>query len=222
MDSVALLLRAGGSQGRRRILVLRLLRGSSQECVQLASWFLCVSLTEYHLGSQKLILQEAQTSFSGKRTTQCETDSSPSALRRHTVVADHFDTFGLTEAVRVSLRHEKFGPRQRQHSKSFLRVGVKVVVVIWVRIKIWSGQWARVKAMVEELSFEFLYIASPQQGDLRLSGPPPGQGADSGARTRDRRVSADLRADSQATVLPTPLWWRLVLWLGVETEPLLG
>ncbi|GFO49852.1 hypothetical protein PoB_007635700 [Plakobranchus ocellatus] len=52
--------------------------------------------------------------------------------------------------------------------------------------------------------FEFLYIASPQQGDLRLSGPPSGQGADSGARTRDRRVPADLRADSQATVLPTP------------------
>ncbi|GFO13962.1 hypothetical protein PoB_004046700 [Plakobranchus ocellatus] len=46
--------------------------------------------------------------------------------------------------------------------------------------------------------------ASPQQGDLRLSGPPSGQGAGSGARTRDRRVPADLRADSQATVLPTP------------------
>ncbi|GFN76272.1 hypothetical protein PoB_000277800 [Plakobranchus ocellatus] len=51
---------------------------------------------------------------------------------------------------------------------------------------------------------EFLYIASPQQGDLRLSGPPSGQGAGSGARTRDRRVPADLKADSQATVLPTP------------------
>ncbi|GFO02148.1 hypothetical protein PoB_002865300 [Plakobranchus ocellatus] len=44
----------------------------------------------------------------------------------------------------------------------------------------------------------------PQQGDLRLSGPPSGQGAGIGARTRDRRVPADLRADSQATVLPTP------------------
>ncbi|GFO49694.1 hypothetical protein PoB_007619900 [Plakobranchus ocellatus] len=44
----------------------------------------------------------------------------------------------------------------------------------------------------------------PPQGDLRLSGPPSGQGAGSGARTRDRRVPADLRADSQATVLPTP------------------
>ncbi|GFO49262.1 hypothetical protein PoB_007576700 [Plakobranchus ocellatus] len=37
-----------------------------------------------------------------------------------------------------------------------------------------------------------------------FSGPPSGQGAGSGARTRDRMVPADLRADSQATVLPTP------------------
>ncbi|GFO22263.1 hypothetical protein PoB_004876800 [Plakobranchus ocellatus] len=50
----------------------------------------------------------------------------------------------------------------------------------------------------------FLYIASPQQGDLRLSGPPSGQGAGGGARTRDRKVPADLRADSLATVPPTP------------------
>ncbi|GFO16920.1 hypothetical protein PoB_004342500 [Plakobranchus ocellatus] len=46
--------------------------------------------------------------------------------------------------------------------------------------------------------------ASPQQGDLRLSGPPSGQGAGGGARTRDRRVPADFRADSLATVPPTP------------------
>ncbi|GFN92439.1 hypothetical protein PoB_001894500 [Plakobranchus ocellatus] len=50
----------------------------------------------------------------------------------------------------------------------------------------------------------FLYIASPQQGDLRLLGPPSGQGTGSGARTRNRRVPADLRADSLATVPPTP------------------
>ncbi|GFO34325.1 hypothetical protein PoB_006083000 [Plakobranchus ocellatus] len=50
----------------------------------------------------------------------------------------------------------------------------------------------------------FLYIASPQKGDLRLLGPPSDQGADGGARTRDRRVPADIRADSQATVPPTP------------------
>ncbi|GFO09259.1 hypothetical protein PoB_003576400 [Plakobranchus ocellatus] len=35
-------------------------------------------------------------------------------------------------------------------------------------------------------------------------GPPPGQSAGGGARTRDGRVPADLRADSQATVPPTP------------------
>ncbi|GFO48301.1 hypothetical protein PoB_007480600 [Plakobranchus ocellatus] len=45
----------------------------------------------------------------------------------------------------------------------------------------------------------------PQQGDLRPSGPPSDQGAGGGGRTRDRRVPADLRADSLATVLPTPL-----------------
>ncbi|GFO28800.1 hypothetical protein PoB_005530500 [Plakobranchus ocellatus] len=46
--------------------------------------------------------------------------------------------------------------------------------------------------------------ARPQQGDLRLSGPPSGQGAGGGARTHDRRVPADFRADSLATVPPTP------------------
>ncbi|GFO13388.1 serine/threonine-protein kinase 32c [Plakobranchus ocellatus] len=38
----------------------------------------------------------------------------------------------------------------------------------------------------------------------RLSGPPSGQGAGGGARTRDRMVPADLRADSLATVPPKP------------------
>ncbi|GFO24643.1 hypothetical protein PoB_005114800 [Plakobranchus ocellatus] len=46
-------------------------------------------------------------------------------------------------------------------------------------------------------------LAFPQQGDLRLSGPPSGQGAGGGARTRDRKVPADFRADSLATVPPT-------------------
>ncbi|GFO43947.1 major facilitator superfamily domain-containing protein 4 [Plakobranchus ocellatus] len=49
-----------------------------------------------------------------------------------------------------------------------------------------------------------LMAGNPQQGDLRLSGPPSGQGAGSGARTRDRRVPADLRADSQATATDAP------------------
>ncbi|GFN85878.1 hypothetical protein PoB_001238400 [Plakobranchus ocellatus] len=52
--------------------------------------------------------------------------------------------------------------------------------------------------------FGLLYIASLQKGDLRLLGPQSRQDADSGARTRDRKVPADLRADSQATVPPTP------------------
>ncbi|GFN85039.1 hypothetical protein PoB_001154500 [Plakobranchus ocellatus] len=44
---------------------------------------------------------------------------------------------------------------------------------------------------------------SPQQGNLKLSGPPSGKGAGGGARTRDRWIPADLRADS-LTVPPTP------------------
>ncbi|GFN86133.1 hypothetical protein PoB_001263900 [Plakobranchus ocellatus] len=43
-------------------------------------------------------------------------------------------------------------------------------------------------------------MASLQEGDLRLSGPPSGQGTGGGARTYDERVPADLRADSLATV----------------------
>ncbi|GFO03121.1 hypothetical protein PoB_002962600 [Plakobranchus ocellatus] len=58
----------------------------------------------------------------------------------------------------------------------------------------------RRRSLNQESVCEFLYIASRQQGDLRLSGPPSGQGAGSGARTRDRRVPADLRADSQARI----------------------
>ncbi|GFO26214.1 hypothetical protein PoB_005271900 [Plakobranchus ocellatus] len=46
--------------------------------------------------------------------------------------------------------------------------------------------------------------SNPQQDDLRLSGPPSGRGAGGGARTRDRRVPADLRADLLTTLLPTP------------------
>ncbi|GFO33736.1 hypothetical protein PoB_006024100 [Plakobranchus ocellatus] len=41
--------------------------------------------------------------------------------------------------------------------------------------------------------------SSPQQKDLRLSGPLSGQAAGGGARARNRRVSTELRADSLAT-----------------------
>ncbi|GFN99316.1 hypothetical protein PoB_002582200 [Plakobranchus ocellatus] len=54
------------------------------------------------------------------------------------------------------------------------------------------------------LVFEFLYIASPQQDDLRLSSPQTGQGAGGEARTHDRKVPTDLKAYSLATVPPTP------------------
>ncbi|GFO49993.1 hypothetical protein PoB_007649800 [Plakobranchus ocellatus] len=46
--------------------------------------------------------------------------------------------------------------------------------------------------------------ASAQQGDLRLSSPPSGQGAGGGARTCNRKVPSDLRADSLPTVQWTP------------------
>ncbi|GFN90805.1 protein neuralized [Plakobranchus ocellatus] len=49
----------------------------------------------------------------------------------------------------------------------------------------------------------FLYIVSPQQGDLRLWGLPPGRGGV--ARACNRRVRADSKADSLDTVPPTPL-----------------
>ncbi|GFO44079.1 hypothetical protein PoB_007058400 [Plakobranchus ocellatus] len=43
-----------------------------------------------------------------------------------------------------------------------------------------------------------------KHGDLRRSGPLSGQDAGGGARTRDRRVRADFRADSLANAPPTP------------------
>ncbi|GFO26421.1 hypothetical protein PoB_005292600 [Plakobranchus ocellatus] len=45
----------------------------------------------------------------------------------------------------------------------------------------------------------------PQQDDFRLPGPSSDKGADDGAQIRDRRVPADLRADSLSTVPPTPV-----------------
>ncbi|GFN82725.1 hypothetical protein PoB_000923100 [Plakobranchus ocellatus] len=45
---------------------------------------------------------------------------------------------------------------------------------------------------------------SPQHGDLRLSGPPSGQGASGEARLCDRRVPADHMADLLSSMPPTP------------------
>ncbi|GFO39378.1 hypothetical protein PoB_006588300 [Plakobranchus ocellatus] len=53
------------------------------------------------------------------------------------------------------------------------------------------------------LFFHLTKNISPQQGDLKLSGLPSGQGAGGGAQTCDRRIPADIKADSLATVLPT-------------------
>ncbi|GFO14096.1 hypothetical protein PoB_004060100 [Plakobranchus ocellatus] len=50
----------------------------------------------------------------------------------------------------------------------------------------------------EFLSSRYQTDANPRQGDLRLPGPPSGQGAGGGARTRDSRVPADLRAVSKS------------------------
>ncbi|GFN76465.1 kinesin-like protein [Plakobranchus ocellatus] len=47
-----------------------------------------------------------------------------------------------------------------------------------------------------------IYIACPQHGDLRLSGPPSGQRASGGAQAHNRRIPADLRADSLSTLPP--------------------
>ncbi|GFO06731.1 hypothetical protein PoB_003323600 [Plakobranchus ocellatus] len=57
---------------------------------------------------------------------------------------------------------------------------------------------------VKGFGFFYFYTASPQQTDFRLSGPPSGRGAGGGARTHNRRVPADPRTDSLATVPPSP------------------
>ncbi|GFN81463.1 hypothetical protein PoB_000796900 [Plakobranchus ocellatus] len=53
-----------------------------------------------------------------------------------------------------------------------------------------------------EISDRLKNQTSSSQVDLRHSGPPSGQGAGGAARTRDRRVPADIRTDSPATVPP--------------------
>ncbi|GFO42323.1 hypothetical protein PoB_006882800 [Plakobranchus ocellatus] len=68
-------------------------------------------------------------------------------------------------------------------------------------IPVQAGEWSAL-----DLPDIYRRNACPQQGDLRLSGPPSGQGTSGGAQTRNRRVPADLRADSLATV---PLTFRI-------------
>ncbi|GFO06760.1 hypothetical protein PoB_003326500 [Plakobranchus ocellatus] len=66
----------------------------------------------------------------------------------------------------------------------------------------WDNKIARVQ--VDTGTVVFNKSACPQHGDLRLKGPPSGQSASGGARTPNKRVSTDLRADSLSTVLLTP------------------
>ncbi|GFO40265.1 reverse transcriptase [Plakobranchus ocellatus] len=75
-------------------------------------------------------------------------------------------------------------------SFNFYRATIESVLTL--SITVWFGRTSKAS------------LARPQQSDLRLSGPPSSQGAGGGARTRDRSVPADLRADSLATMPPTP------------------
>ncbi|GFN83427.1 hypothetical protein PoB_000993300 [Plakobranchus ocellatus] len=55
--------------------------------------------------------------------------------------------------------------------------------------------------------------ASPQQDDLRLSGPPSGQGAGGATRIRNRGVRADIRAGSLSTEPPIPMRMEGMSWM---------
>ncbi|GFO32730.1 hypothetical protein PoB_005923500 [Plakobranchus ocellatus] len=59
-------------------------------------------------------------------------------------------------------------------------------------------QWSVAVMRYNRQSHNEATPANPQHGDLRL------RPSDGGARTCDRRVPADLRVDSKATVPPTP------------------
>ncbi|GFN75901.1 hypothetical protein PoB_000240700 [Plakobranchus ocellatus] len=62
-----------------------------------------------------------------------------------------------------------------------------------------SPSWSPFKIFTRSRSTEITaglpVEATPQQDDLRLSGPPSGQGADCSTPSRVRRVPADLRED---------------------------
>ncbi|GFO12441.1 hypothetical protein PoB_003894600 [Plakobranchus ocellatus] len=63
--------------------------------------------------------------------------------------------------------------------------------------------WCRTGGHLHDRPME-TWNSRPQQGNLGFSGPLSGRGAGSGAQTHDRRVPADLRADSLANVSLTP------------------
>ncbi|GFO33920.1 hypothetical protein PoB_006042500 [Plakobranchus ocellatus] len=106
----------------------------------------------------------------------------------------------VSNAVYDELYCQEAAPSDANLFISFLRL---IESLVNLNVSSLGGQ-SRMGGARIGMGFGFVYIASPQQGDLRLLGPPSGRGADCGARTRDVRVPADLRADSQATVQPTP------------------
>ncbi|GFO31390.1 hypothetical protein PoB_005789500 [Plakobranchus ocellatus] len=96
--------------------------------------------------------------------------------------------------------------QQQQHpvDVSVLASAVRVAATIGLSVSQASDEFSTSgcdvsPTMHSQNSIDLPYIlrsVSPQQGDLRLLAPPSGRGADGGARTRDIRVPADLRADS--------------------------
>ncbi|GFN89545.1 hypothetical protein PoB_001605100 [Plakobranchus ocellatus] len=69
---------------------------------------------------------------------------------------------------------------------------------------------------------QWVVSGCPQQDDLRLSDPPSGQDAGAGARTRDRKVPADLRADLLASVPPTPELESMICFTTIRSMKSIG
>ncbi|GFO29658.1 homeobox protein cut-like 1 [Plakobranchus ocellatus] len=64
----------------------------------------------------------------------------------------------------------------------------------------------QLRETLDEYNHEFAEVKNQVHSKVisGFSGPPSGKGAGSRARTRDRRVPADVRADSLGTMPPTP------------------
>ncbi|GFO07796.1 hypothetical protein PoB_003430100 [Plakobranchus ocellatus] len=93
------------------------------------------------------------------------------------------------------------------------QMGKKLVILESIMLGMPASQ-AQIHRKIMHQSPELMTLSrrkqfDPQQDDPRLSGSPPDQGPGGGARTRDRRVPANLRADSLATMPPTPPCWHV-------------
>ncbi|GFN90280.1 hypothetical protein PoB_001678600 [Plakobranchus ocellatus] len=110
-------------------------------------------------------------------------------------------------------------PRRFMHKlRKFVVIHLTVLILLRrlpsVRITLCSGKKSTGQKSFKELAvigfgrffekYNCLVALGREQDYLRLSGFRSGQGAGGGARTRDRTVPADLRADSLATVPSTP------------------